>query len=80
MAKFLFIYFHSREGVVREGKPKGGSVVQTLVWMKALHELGHDVYQATYENDQRELSVQYNWIKPVHLYHPEKFKRTFVKS
>lgn len=78
MAKFLFLYFHVREGIIKDGNPKGGSMVETLNWMKALHGLGHEVFQATHENDDREVNESYNWIKPLYLYHSDKYKKRLV--
>jgi len=78
MAKFLFTYFHNIEMMVQGGKPMGGSVVQTINWMKALHELGHEVVQAKEEGDKRELLEDFLWVKTVPLYHPEKFKKKAV--
>jgi hypothetical protein len=78
MSKILIIYFPCIEGVVDNGNPKGGCVVETIVWMRSLHELGHDVYLAQYNNDKRAFSENYKWIKPIKLYHPKKFKKMLV--
>jgi glycosyltransferase involved in cell wall biosynthesis len=78
MARFLFTYFQCIEGIVEGGKPMGGSLVQTLVWMRALHDLGHEVFLAKYEGEGREIKEQYKWIKTVDLYHPKKFKKRLV--
>lgn len=78
MSKILIIYFPCIEGVVENGNPKGGCVVETIVWMKSLHELGHDIYLAKYSNDERVFSDDYKWINPITLYHPNKFRKTLV--
>lgn len=78
MAKILFFYFPNVEALVDQGNPKGGSLTQTLFWMKAMHQLGHDVYQVKFEDDNRELLDEYNWIKLIPIYHSEKFRKRLV--
>lgn len=78
MAKFLFSYFNNLESIVKDGNPIGGSAVQTLVWMKALHQLGHEVYQATYIGDERPLLEDYRWVRKIPVYDKSKFKGAFV--
>lgn len=78
MAKVLFTYSPVMEALVYNGNPMGGSLVQTMVWMRALHELGHEVYLAKFENDNRPIRDEFNWIRLVDLYHPDKFKKRLV--
>jgi glycosyltransferase involved in cell wall biosynthesis len=78
MAKFFFTQVHNVESVVENGYPLGGSVVQTLVWMKALHELGHEVYLAKFEEDDRSLLPEFLWVNLVPIYHSGKFKKRLV--
>lgn len=78
MAKILIHYFPIIEALVPDGNPKGGCVVETLVWMKAFHELGNEVYLAVYSNDNRKFLEEFSWIKPVHLFDSEKYKKRLV--
>jgi glycosyltransferase involved in cell wall biosynthesis len=63
------------ELIVENGKPRGGAAVQTLVWMQAFHELGFEVFLAKFENDNRKLLAEFDWVKPISIYHPEKYKK-----
>jgi glycosyltransferase involved in cell wall biosynthesis len=63
------------ELIVEGGKPRGGAAVQTMVWMQAFHELGFEVYLAKFENDNRKLLAEFDWVKPISIYHPDKFKK-----
>lgn len=78
MAKLFFTYFPGIEGIVHNGRPMGGSLVQTLVWMRAMHELGHEVFLAKYEGDERAVKEEFNWIQTVEVYHPRKYKKRLV--
>lgn len=78
MAKFFFTQFQNVELIVEGGKPSGGSVVQTMVWMTALRELNQEIYLANYEGDNRRVLNGYEWINVIPLYHPKKFKKKLV--
>lgn len=78
MAKYFFIQHQNVEIITENGAPRGGSVVETLVWMKALNALGNTILQAIYEEDQRVLKKEFNWIELVPTYDSKKFKKTLV--
>ncbi len=77
MAKIVFSQFHNVELIVENGNPIGGAVVETMVWVKALHELGNEIFQFIEENDRRKPSNEYKWIKFLPVYHPSKGIRWF---
>jgi glycosyltransferase involved in cell wall biosynthesis len=54
------------------GNPLGGAVVETFVWMKALHELGYSVIQSRNLGDKRALKPGFDWIKFQPSYDPNK--------
>jgi glycosyltransferase involved in cell wall biosynthesis len=72
MAKFLFTQYQNVELIVENGNPIGGAVVETMVWVKALHELGHKIIQFQVENDQRKQIPEYKWIELLPVYHLSK--------
>lgn len=72
MAKILFTQYQNVELIVEKGNPIGGAVVETMVWVKALHELGHKIIQFKFENDQRKPTLEYNWIELLPVYDPSK--------
>lgn len=72
MARFLFTQSLCMELITKDGKPSGGAIIATLVWMKALHELGHEVLLAKLENDNRLVLDEFRWIKTYPIYHPNK--------
>jgi glycosyltransferase involved in cell wall biosynthesis len=78
MAKYFFVQHQNVEIIVENGAPRGGSVVETLVWMKALNSLGNSVLQAKYEEDQRVLKKEFDWVELVPTYNSRKFKKTLV--
>lgn len=77
MAKFFFIQYQNMELLSGSKTPLGGAVVQTVGWMRAFKELGHDVIQGKLENDQRTLLPEYNWVQTESLYHPDKNRKRF---
>lgn len=72
MANFFFTQEQNMEMIVKAGKPIGGAVVATQVWMKALHELGHEVFLARFENDDRPILDEYSWINTIRIFNPHK--------
>ncbi|WP_113923018.1 glycosyltransferase family 4 protein [Cognataquiflexum aquatile] len=72
MARFFFTQIGNVEMIVKGGKPLGGAVVATQVWMNALHDLGHEVVLANYENDKRDVLEEYSWIEICPVYHQHK--------
>jgi glycosyltransferase involved in cell wall biosynthesis len=72
MARFFFNQVHIMELITKSENPSGGAAVATLVWMKALHELGHEILLAKFENDSRIVLERYSWIQTYAIYHPEK--------
>jgi len=75
MARFFFTQTQNMEVLVGSKIPSGGSAVQTVVWMKALNELGHEIIQAKLENDTREILEEYKWLTTVSIFHPEKNRK-----
>lgn len=78
MAKFFFIQHQNVEILSKNGNPRGGAVVETLVWMKSLHHHGHEIFQAKFEEDDREVKEEFSWIKMVPIYNSKKFKKRMV--
>jgi glycosyltransferase involved in cell wall biosynthesis len=72
MATFFFMQQQNIELIVKGGKPMGGAVVATHVWMQALHELGHQVYLFQKEEDNREILPEFQWIKTKKVYNSKK--------
>jgi hypothetical protein len=72
MATFLFLQEQNIELIVKGGKPMGGAVVATHVWMQALHELGHQVCLLIREEDNREILPEFQWIKTKKAYNTKK--------
>jgi glycosyltransferase involved in cell wall biosynthesis len=75
MPKIFFFQHQNMELIVEGGKPRGGAAVQTMVWMQAFHELGFEVFLAKFENDERKLLPEFDWITPISIYHPDKNKK-----
>jgi len=75
MPKIFFYQLQNLELLVENGNPRGGSAVQTLVWMEAFHELGYEVFQSRLENDHRKLLPEFSWVKTIQIYHPKKNKK-----
>jgi glycosyltransferase involved in cell wall biosynthesis len=78
MPSFFFTQQQNIEILVIGGKPRGGSVVETLVWMKALNALGNKIFQAKMDGETREIKEEYSWVNFISTYHPEKFKKRLV--
>lgn len=78
MAKFFFIQHQNVEILSKNGNPRGGAVVETLVWMKSLYHHGHEIFQAKFEEDNREVKEEFSWIKMVPIYNSKKFKKRMV--
>jgi len=78
MAKFFVLNHQNVESMLTNGSPKGGSVIETVVWIKALHELGHDIFQAKYEEEDRSLIDEFSWINLVSIYNSKKNKKRLV--
>jgi glycosyltransferase involved in cell wall biosynthesis len=78
MAKFFFTQTNNMELIVEGGKPSGGSVVQTMGWMKSLNELNNQVFLGKYEEDTRPVKREYTWVRVEALYHSKKHKRRLV--
>ncbi|MCF1750123.1 glycosyltransferase family 4 protein [Mariniradius sediminis] len=72
MATFFFMQGQNIELIVEGGKPMGGAVVATQVWMQALHELGHTIVLFRNEDDNRKIRPEFDWIKPCKVYHSNK--------
>lgn len=72
MERFFFTQTGNVEMIVEGGKPMGGAVVATQVWMKALHDLGQEVILAKYENDKRDVLEKYSWIEICPVFHQNK--------
>ena len=77
MARFFFIQHQNMEVLVGSDIPTGGSAVQTVIWMQALKELGHDILQGKLQNDTRELMKEFSWVSIYPLYHPKKNRKRF---
>jgi glycosyltransferase involved in cell wall biosynthesis len=75
MFKFFFLQHSNIEIIVENGIPRGGSVVETLVWMKAMHALDHQVYLAKLEDEDRPLKPEFEWVKLVEIYHSKKYPK-----
>jgi glycosyltransferase involved in cell wall biosynthesis len=58
--------------IVEKGNPLGGAAVQSLVWMQAFHELGYEVSQMKFENDNRPVKEKFDWVNLVPVYNPAK--------
>jgi len=58
--------------VVKNGKPRGGSVIQTFNWILAFNELHHAVLLGKRQEDNRELTDEYKWVELVQLYDSRK--------
>lgn len=72
MATFFFMQEQNIELIVEGGKPMGGAVVATQVWMQALRELGHTIVLFRNEEDNRKIRPEFDWIKPYKVYHSKK--------
>jgi glycosyltransferase involved in cell wall biosynthesis len=72
MSRFFFTQTGNIEMIVEGGRPLGGAVVATHVWMKALHDLGHEVILAKNENDKRDVLEEFSWVEICPVYHPHK--------
>ncbi len=77
MSKFFFIESSVKGLIVKEERVGGGAAVQTLVWMNALKQQGHQVFLASFENDNRELKDEYKNLELVNTYDTEKGIRWF---
>jgi glycosyltransferase involved in cell wall biosynthesis len=71
MPKILFAYMHTIEFFVEGGKPLGGSAVETLVWTKVFRELGYEVQQVRYENDDRKRKAEFDWVELIPIFNSE---------
>lgn len=72
MKSILFTQTDNVELMVEGGNPMGGAVVETFVWMKALHELGYRVIQSRNLGDERPLKPGFEWITFHSSYDPDK--------
>lgn len=72
MSRFFFIESSVKGLIVKEERVGGGAAVQTLVWMNALKQQGHQIFLASFENDIRELKDEYKNLDLVNTYHTEK--------
>jgi glycosyltransferase involved in cell wall biosynthesis len=72
MTKILFIQSDIIEIIVENGKPRGGAVVESLVWMKALNELGIEVQLLRNIGDSRKIMDKFNWVIPIETFDPNK--------
>lgn len=75
MKKILFSQTQNVEHFVANGRPMGGSAVQTVVWMRALHSLQYQVYQFREPDDQREVKGEFSWVIFVPIFDPRKGAR-----
>lgn len=78
MAKFFFTQVQNVELIVEGGQPRGGSVIETMVWMKALNELGHEILLAKFSEDKRSQLEHNTWVNLISLYDSRAFKRRLV--
>jgi glycosyltransferase involved in cell wall biosynthesis len=72
MAKFFFFETAVLELIVNNGNASGGAAVQTLMWMDGLNKLGHEVFLASFEDENREIRPCFNYIKIVPIYHTKR--------
>lgn len=70
MPKILFSQFSNIELIVEGGDPRGGAAVQTLVWINAFKELGFEIQQLKYENENRPKKNDYHWVETIPVYNP----------
>jgi glycosyltransferase involved in cell wall biosynthesis len=75
MRKILFYQRQNMEFLVEGGIPRGGAAVQTLVWMHAFRDLGFEVIQAKFKNDNRTILPEFQWVKTISIYDPQKNKK-----
>jgi glycosyltransferase involved in cell wall biosynthesis len=78
MAKFFFTQTQNVELVVENGEPRGGSAVETMVWMKALYELDQEIFLAKFTEDDRKQISEYSWVNLIPLYDSQAFKKRLV--
>lgn len=72
MQKFFFTQESNMEMIAQGGKPMGGAVVATQVWMEALHDLGNEVQLFRYIEDNRNILEEYHWVNTVKVYDSRK--------
>jgi hypothetical protein len=72
MAKFFFIEPSVKGLIIKDEKVGGGAAVQTLVWMNALREQGHQIFLADFEDDERELKPEYQHLNLIKTYNTKK--------
>jgi glycosyltransferase involved in cell wall biosynthesis len=72
VAKFFFTDTAVMELIVQEGNASGGAAVQTLMWMEGLTELGHKVFLAKLENDNRPIKPAFKKFQLVPIYDSSK--------
>jgi glycosyltransferase involved in cell wall biosynthesis len=75
--KILFTQTDNIELMVENGAPLGGAVVETMVWMKAMHALGFQILQLRQEGDQRKILPGFEWVTMVPTYNSKKGIRWF---
>lgn len=72
MTKILFTQSDIVELVVEKGNPMGGAVVESLIWMTALNQLGIKVQLVKNANDKRPILEEFAWIETVTTFDPKK--------
>jgi glycosyltransferase involved in cell wall biosynthesis len=72
MRSILFTQTGNVELLVENGNPMGGAVVETLIWMKAMHQLGYKIIQLRDIGDQRPIKSEFDWIYIQPNYDPSK--------
>jgi glycosyltransferase involved in cell wall biosynthesis len=77
MATFFFIESSVKGLIVKEERVGGGAAVQTLVWMQALKQQGHQIFLASFENDKREVKEEYRTLDLANTYDTDKGIRWF---
>lgn len=63
MKKILFTDGKIAELIVENGSPRGGSIVETFVWIRALNELGFKIQILRDANDLRRIMPEFSWIE-----------------
>ncbi|MCH6201893.1 glycosyltransferase family 4 protein [Aquiflexum sp. LQ15W] len=72
MSKIFFTQESNIELMVQGGKPMGGAVVATQVWMESLNELGNEVMLFRNIEDNRQILEKYKWVNSVKVYNSKK--------
>lgn len=72
MKTILFTQSDNIELMVENGNPMGGAVVETLVWMRSLHDLGFRILQFREEGDTRKILPEFDWVEIVPIFNSSK--------